>query len=139
MLFDELLLPSGCHMVLFEIGTDIGGIPATAPERMPAVRSSSAGVAVLTRCEDFGEVELAVWAGDPGPPPAGWSVVFDSDLETHARGFDVGTATASLIHVDAPPGKYRVRAESRQDPNGEVDGVRFIFPDSPDLEGRTLW
>ena len=138
-LFDQLVLPSGCHMVMLEIGTDIGGIPPAAPERMPAVRSSTGGVAVLTRCEDFGKVALAVWAGDPGPPPAGWRVVFDGDLETHSRGFDAGTATASLVHVAAPPGTYRVRAETRQDANGEVDGVRFIFPDSPDLEGRALW
>ena len=139
LLFNQLLLPSGCHMVVLEIGTDIGGIPQVAAGPMPAVRSSSSGVAVLTRCEDFGEVELEVWAGEPGPTPAGWSVVFDGALETKSRGFDAGTATASLVHLVAPAGKYQVRAEARRDANGEVDGVRFIFPDSPDLEGRQLW
>ncbi len=139
LLFHELLMPSGCHMVVAELGTDIGGIPAEAIERMPAVRSSPSGVAVLTRCEDFGDVELAVWAGDPGPPPEGWSVVFDGTIETRSKGFEAGTATATLIHLDAAPGKYRIRAVTRQDTNAEVDGVRFIFPDSPDLKGKKLW
>jgi hypothetical protein len=139
LLFDELLLPSGCHMVMLEMGTDIGGIPPLAPQRMPAVRFSSSGVAVLTRCEDSGKVQMVVWAGDPGPPPTGWRVVFEGDLETKAKGFDAGTATASLVHVNADPGMYRVRAEARRDANGEVDGVRFIFPNSPNLDGQKLW
>jgi hypothetical protein len=124
-LFDQLVLPSGCHMVMLEIWTDIGGIPPTAPERMPAVRSSTGGVAVLTRCEDFGKVALAVWAGDPGPPPAGWRVVFDGDLETHPRGFDAGTATASL----SMSRRLRAHTESGLRP-GKMPPARSMESDS---------
>ena len=139
LLFDEVLLPSGCHMTLFEMGTTIGGLPAIAPDRLSDVRFSANGIAVLTRCEDFGDVELVVWVGDPGPASAGWSVAFDGELETKSRGFDVGTATASLVHLVAPPGSYRVRVETRRDASGEVDGVRFILPDSPDVDGEKRW
>jgi len=34
LLFQEALLPVGCHMVLIEIGQDIGGIPPD-PTRPP--------------------------------------------------------------------------------------------------------
>jgi hypothetical protein len=137
ILFREELLPIGCHLVLLEIGTEIGGIPLL-PTPMPEVRVGRGGVAVLTRCEDDGDVQLEVWAGEPGGTPLGWSVVFDGNLETVSRGFSAGTAGASVLHIKAPPGTYRVRAEARRDADGDVDAVRFILPESPDLEGERL-
>lgn len=122
-------------MVLMETGTEIGGIPPQ-PSPMPDVRVAPGGVAVLTRCEDYGRVELTVWAGDPGLTPADFRVVFDGRLTTVSRGFGAGTATATAFALNATPGAYRVRAESRQDQNGDVDAVRFIFPESPDLTGE---
>jgi hypothetical protein len=105
---------------------------------MPQVRVGPGGVAVLTRCEDDGNVQLEVWAGDPGTPPHGWSVVFEGTLETVSRGFSAGTATASAFHINAAPGRYRVRAEARRDVGSDVDGVRFIFSESSELEGEIL-
>lgn len=125
----------GCHMVLIEIGTEIGGIPDD-PALMPDVRVGPSGVAVLTRCEDDGKVQLEVWAGDPGETPQGWAVVFNADLETFSRGFSAGTAGATAFHIHATPGKYRVRVESKRDAKSYVDGVRFIFPEASDLEGE---
>jgi hypothetical protein len=105
---------------------------------MPEVRVGRGGVAVLTRCEDDGDVQLEVWAGEPGGTRLGWSVVFDGNLETVSRGFSAGTAGASVLHIKAPRGTYRVRAEAGRDADGDVDAVRFIFPESPDLEGEIL-
>jgi hypothetical protein len=122
-------------MVLMEDGTEIGGIPAQ-PSAMPDLRVAPGGVAVLTRCEDYGKVRLTVWAGDPGPSSDDWSVVFDGRLVTVSRGFSAGTATATAFEVKAPPGTYRVRTEIRRDGNGDVDAVRFIFPESPNLAGE---
>ena len=135
LLFHEALLPVGCHLVLVEVGTEIGGIP-DPPEPMPAVRAGVGGVAVLTRCEDDGKVELDVWAGDTGAVPPGWSVVFDGALKTAARGFSAGTGGATAFHISAPPGSYRVRAEARHDAMDYVDAVRFSFPESPNLDGE---
>lgn len=136
-LFNAELLASGCHLVLIEIGTDIGGIP-NPPAPMPEVRVGRGGVAVLTRCEDDGRVNLEVVAGEPGETSPEWKVAFDGNLETESRGFNAGNAEASVIHIDAPPGIYRIRAEARSDANGDVDSVRFIFPESPDLKGQVL-
>ena len=138
VLYEGDWLPSGCHMVLMEIGTDIGGIP-TDPELMPPVRVGHGGVAILTRCEDFGDVRLEIWVGERPANSGQWSPAFDGRLETVANGFDAGTATASIYRVDAPPGSYRVQVCVSRDVNGEVDGVRFVFPDSPGLRGRKLW
>jgi hypothetical protein len=136
-LFNAELLPGGCHVVLLEIGTDIGGIP-DPPAPMPEVRVGHGGVAVLTRCEDDGKVQLEVLSGEPGETPPEWKVVFDGYLETESRGLSAGTAEASVFHIDASPGIYRIRAEARRDANGDVDAVRFIFPESPDLKGQAL-
>jgi len=103
---------------------------------MPDVRVGTAGIAVLTRCEDDGKVDLQVWSGDPGATPPGWTVLVEAELETVARGFSAGTGGATVIHIKAVPGTYRVRAEVKRDSNACVDGVRFIFPDSEDLEGE---
>lgn len=49
-------------MVLIEIGTDIGGIPADPYSTpVPDVRVGPGGIAVLTRCEDDGKVDLQGW------------------------------------------------------------------------------
>ena len=48
VLYEGDWLPSGCHMVLMEIGTDIGGIP-TDPELMPPVRVADGGVSGSVR------------------------------------------------------------------------------------------
>src|SRR4029077_21245645 len=106
------------------------------PDPMPEVRIGPGGVAVLTRCEDDGKVELDVWAGDPGASLPGWQVVFDGNLDTMSRGFSAGTGGATAFRISAAPGTYRVRAEARRDANGYVDGGRFRFPEAPDLEGE---
>jgi hypothetical protein len=54
--------------VLLEIGTDIGRRIPDPPAPMPAVRQAHGGVAILTRCEDDGKVQLEVWSGDPDRP-----------------------------------------------------------------------
>jgi hypothetical protein len=138
VLYEGDWLPSGCHMVLMEIGTDIGGIP-TDPELMPPVRVADGGVAILTRCEDSGDVRLEIWLGEPPANSGRWSSVFDGQLETVANGFDAGTATASIYHLDAALGSYRGQAYVSRDVNGEVDGVRSVFPESSTLRGRKLW
>jgi hypothetical protein len=110
--------------------------PAPAPE----VQVGPGGLAVTARCPDFGEVELEVWAGDPGPAPEDWEDVFDGRLETGAGGFDVGTSTATVFHVKAPAGVYRVRADGlRDDQKPWFAAVRFIFAESPDLQGEASY
>jgi hypothetical protein len=137
LLYDAELLPGGCHLTLLEIGTGLDEPPHRSTSD-PEILVGLGGVAIATRCEDDGDVQLQVWAGDPGATPSGWSVVFDRDLQTVSLGFAAGTAEGSAFHINAPPGTYRVRAEARRDVNGDVDAVRFIFPESPDLEGEIL-
>jgi hypothetical protein len=108
------------------------------PAPIPQVLIGSSAESINTRCPDFGEVELELWAGDPGATPTGWGVAFDGALETVARGFDLGSM-ATLFHIDAAPGMYRVRAESHVGDRNYVDAVRFIFPDSPELAGRAFY
>ena len=108
----------------------------TAP--VPVVREGRGGLAVSARCPDFGEVDLEVWAGDPGPPPTGWSVVFDGDVEVGSHGLSAGSAYDPVFRADVPPGPSRVRAEGRRDSNGYIDSVRLIFPAAPDLSGTLL-
>jgi hypothetical protein len=95
-------------------------------------------VAVATRCPDDGDVDLEVWAGDPGTPTQGWEVLFDGRLDTESRGFDVGSALNSTFHIDARRGNYRVRAEARRDGDRLIDAVRFVFPEADDLGGIRL-
>ena len=79
-------------------------------------------------------------AGDPRKVAQDWDVVFDGRLETGAGGFDVGTVAATVFHVNAPPGSYRVRAEARRDDQKRrFAGVHFIFAESPDLRGEALY
>lgn len=139
-LYREILIAE-CGVDLVEIGNpegDPGYLPDPLPEPRPLVRAGRAGIDISTRCPDFGPVDLEVWAGEPAPRPD-WAVVFDGELESKANGFDAGNGSSSLFHVNAPPGRYRVRAEAHRDPNGEVDGVRFIFADAEDLDGTALW
>jgi hypothetical protein len=91
---------------------------------------------VATRCPDAGDVALEIWAGDPGLQSP-WQSVFDDELETDLNGFNVGDV-GDVYQIDAPPGRYRVRADTRQDQGSEVEAVRFVFPDNPDLTGRAL-
>ena len=135
-LYQASLLPDGCHVMLIEIGNS--RIPRTLDphEAVLAVVHGPGGLLVSTRCPDYGNVELEVWAGDPGQHQR--EVVFEGDLETTARGFDAGPATAVFFHINAPPGLYRVRADVHRDADGYVDSVRFIFPESPDLKGMII-
>lgn len=128
----------GCHVTLQEVGRANFAMAPDPPAVAPEIVVSSAGLLIATRCPDYGDVNVEVWAGDPGGPPAEWDVVFDGQLETTARGFDAGTATASVFHVNARPGKYSVRTEVHRDNASLIDGVRFIFRAS-DLDGETLY
>ena len=103
---------------------------------MPEVRFGLGGVAVLTRCEDDGRVDLDVWAGDPGATLPGWQVLLDGNLETMSRGFSAGTGGATAFHISAAPGTYRVRAEARRDANGYVGRSSFQFPRVSGPRGR---
>jgi len=135
-MYHSKLLPDGCHMQLVEVGNARIPSPPDPPTPMPSVLRGPGGLLVSTRCPDYGNVDLEVWAGDPGLSER--EVVFEGELVTAARGFDAGPATAITFHVDAPPGKYQVRADVQRDADGEVDSVRFIFLQAPDLEGRIV-
>jgi hypothetical protein len=128
----------GCHVTLIEVGRS--GLPRIPdpPAAIPEVRAGSGGVAVATRCPDDGDVELEVWAGDPGVPSGDWDVVFDAPLQNEGRGFDAGNSTNSTFHINARPGKYRVRAEAHRDGDRLIDAVRFVFPETNDLDGTRL-
>src|SRR5689334_14342335 len=101
-------LIGNCELTLVEVGSARGapGLPDPVPSPLPPMLIGPSGIAVRTRCDDDGDVDLEVWAGDPGAPPEGWEVMFEGGLETERRGFDAGTATASTFHIDAPPGAY---------------------------------
>jgi hypothetical protein len=108
------------------------------PAPIPDVRFGASEVVITTRCPDFGKVDLEVWAGDPGPPQSAWKVVFDGSLKSNGTGFEVGDVGA-FFHLNTNPGSYRVRVEARHDSNGYVSGVRFAFPESPDLTGEARY
>jgi hypothetical protein len=130
------VLITTCEVVLLG---DVDRIPS-APIPVPEVESGPGLLAVTTRCPDYGKVELEVWAGDPGPAPSGWIEVFDGTVETGAGGFDVGTSTAVVFHINAPAGSYRVRADAlRDDQKPWFRAVRFTFAESPDLRGQALY
>jgi hypothetical protein len=96
---------------------------------------------VLTRCDDQGDVDLEVWAGDPGPPPAGWEVVFEGELETEARGFDAGTATASSFgwrRLRAPVGCAPTATATRTASLTRCDSSSPTTTSSPDTSCREL-
>ena len=108
------------------------------PAPLPDIRVGRSTVSVLTRCPDFGAVDLELWAGDPRRTPRGWTVAFDGALETLAQGFDLGSI-ATIYHVNAPPGTYRVRVESHRGRDGYVDRVRFAFLEAPNLLGEAMY
>ena len=131
-------LVADCEVTLFEVGNPRAGpgyLKDPLPKSPPTVEVGPGGIAITTRCPDDGEVALEVWAGDPGPPDAEWETLFDGRLTTAGRGFDAGTATASVFHLNAPPGTYRVRAEGHRDARRLVDAVRLVFPQTDRLEG----
>jgi hypothetical protein len=66
-------------------------------------------------------------------PP--WESAFDDELETGSNGFKVGDI-GDVYKIDAPLGRYRVRADTRRDQRSEVEAVRFVLPENPDLSGR---
>jgi hypothetical protein len=135
-LYHANLLPDGCHVQLIEVGNARIPPPPVPPMAMPRVLGGPGGLLVSTRCPDYGNVDLEVWSGDPGPSQR--EVVFDGELETAVRGFDAGPATSLTFHVDAPPGTYQVRADVHRDAEGDVDSVRFIFSDAPGLKGAAV-
>jgi hypothetical protein len=108
------------------------------PAPLPAVQSGPAGIAINERCFDFGKVRLEIWAGDLEEPADQWTTIFEGDLEARSEGLRAGTAYHAVFRLDVSPGKYRVRAEVTHDRNGYVDAVRFIFPESGDLQGEAL-
>ena len=126
-----------CAVELVEVGNeDVPGyLPDPLPDPLPLVRTARSGITVRTRCPDFGNVEVEIWAGDPGPRPPGWDVIFDDRLETKANGFDATDGAGPIFHLNAAQGTHRVRAEARRDDAGRVDAVRFIFPDGADVTG----
>lgn len=135
-LYHDKVIPDGCHVMLVEVGNS--RIPSVheLPTAVPKVVAGPGGLLVSTRCPDFGTVELEIWAGDPGLNRR--EVVFDGDLETVARGFDAGPATAVFFHINAPPGSYRVRADVHRDARGYVDSARFVFLDAEQLDGEIV-
>jgi hypothetical protein len=132
-------LTTECQVSL--LGDDDRIPPAPRPPApFPEVQVGPGGIVVTTRCPDFGEVELEVWAGDPGQVAEEWDVIFDGRLETGAGGFDVATVAATVFRVNAPAGSYRVRAEAlRDDQKRWFAAVRFIFAESPALQGEAFY
>jgi hypothetical protein len=102
----------------------------------PPIRVGPGAVMVATRCPDAGDVTLEIWAGDPGLHPP-WESVFDDELQTDSNGFNVGDV-GDVYKIDAPPGRYRVRAHTRRDQRSEVEAVRFVLPENPELSGRVM-
>lgn len=82
-----------CWATLDEKGNRLGAAPRLAdpPASIPDLLVGRSMLSVLIRCPDDGEVEIDLWAGDPGPPPKGWRIAFEGMLETVSRGFDLGT------------------------------------------------
>lgn len=128
-----------CLVGISEFGHDEVGARAPSlpdpPAPTPEVRTGTSEVIVQTRCPDFGKVELEVWAGDPGPAPPNWKVLFDGPLISNGTGFEVGDR-APFFRLNTAPGMYRLRAEARRGRDGNVDAVRFVFPESTDLTGQ---
>lgn len=121
-------------MTLNEPGRPDAMPPYPGAGEDPPVRIGTGAIMVATRCPGGGKVELEVWAGDPGKDPS-WRTTFDGELETMANGFDVGDF-GDAYHIKARPGRYRVRADGRADVRAELEAVRFVFPDNPELTGR---
>lgn len=121
------------------LDTDHGTLPRAPnpPRKVPPVLSGTGGVLVVTRCPDFGNIEIEVWAGDPSTD-SGWSTVFDGRLETHSRGFRAGPGLGPTFHIDAPAGEYRIRADVSTGEDRKVSAVRFVFPESPGLKGSLI-
>jgi hypothetical protein len=99
----------------------------------PPVRIGTGAVMVATRCPSGGTVELEVWAGDPESEPS-WGLAYEGEIETIANGFVVGDF-GDAYQIAAAPGRYRVRAYGRRDEQGELEAVRFVFPNNPELTG----
>lgn len=135
-IYHDQLVPEGCHVML---DTDHGTIPRAPnlPRKIPPVLSGTGGVLVITRCPDFGNVEIEVWAGEPGTD-GGWRTIFDDHLQTYSRGFRAGPGLGPTFHINAPAGEYRVRADVRTDAKNQVWAVRFVFPESPELKGSLI-
>ena len=130
------MVPMGGWISIVEIGGS--GVPRIAdpPAEIPPILVGSGAIAVATRLPDFGDVELEVWAGDPGAAPPDWLSLLDGNVETRRRGFEVGTATAWPLHLNLPPGKYHIRIEVHRDAANWVDAVRISFPDLEYLESE---
>jgi hypothetical protein len=135
-------LVAGCLIRIDEVGHDEVDASASSlpdpPQPIPEVGIGASEVIVQTRCPDFGKVELEVWAGDPGPAPPNWKVLFDGPLTSNGTGFEVGDV-GTFFHLNTAPGIYRVRADARRDSKGYVDALRFVFPESSDLTGQALF
>ena len=135
-IYSGRVTPMGCHITIQEVGhADFPRHP-DPPDKPAEVTVGSDGLLIATRCPDFGDVDLEAWSGDPGRPQAGWQTVFEGHIKTQARGFDIGTATATTFHVNVAPGSYAFRADIHRGSDGLIDGVRFIFPESPELSGE---
>jgi hypothetical protein len=127
-----------CWVTLLGDGTSRLSPVLDPPAPLPAIRSGPTGIAINARCSDFGKVKLEIWAGDPGGLKEQWTAIFNGDLEALSKGLRVGSAYYPVFRLDVSPGRYRVRAEVIHDRKGYVDAVRFIFPESGDLQGEAL-
>jgi len=136
LLFRQVGVAHTCHMTLNEPGNPDAMPPYPEIGEDPPVRVGPGAVMVQTRCPDGGDVELEIWAGDPGVE-APWESVFDDQLETTSNGFSVGDVSYDF-YIDAPSGRYRVRADTRRDRRSQVQAVRFVFPNNPELSGREV-
>jgi hypothetical protein len=128
--------PEGCHVML---DTDQGEIPGgpDPPAQIPEVLSGTGGMIVVTRCPDFGKIDLEVWAGDPGPS-SGWAPIHEGRWQTRSNGFRVGFGMGPTFQIDAPAGEYRIRADVQRDSQRRVSAVRFVFPEADDLTGSPI-
>jgi hypothetical protein len=135
-IYSQHSAPEGCHVML---DTDHGDIPRgpNPPAAIPDVLSGPGGLIIVTRCPDFGQIDLQVWSGDPGPSN-GWDPIHEGRWETISSGFRVGFGMGPTFRIDAPKGDYRIRADVQRDSHKRVSAVRFVFPDAPHLTGTVI-
>jgi hypothetical protein len=123
--------------ILSERSTRLNRVP-DPPAPVPLTLEGRGGLAISARCSDFGEVDLEIWAGDPGQAPAGWIVAFDGSIEVGPNGLTVGSAFYPVFHVDLPSGRSHVRVDAHRDSDVYVDSLRLVFSDAPNLKGSAV-
>jgi hypothetical protein len=123
--------------LLSERNTRLDRVP-DPPAPVPLILEGKGGLAVSARCSDFGEVDVEIWAGDPGRAATGWIVAFDGEIEVGFNGLTIGPALYPTFRADVPPGPSHVRVDAHHDSDGYIDSIRLVFSDVPNLRGSAV-